>query len=80
MSSTKMITSVEDRDDFFNTHWADAYRKYVAMSLADRPESEKQLVQAIGHMMAIVSDMREIEMAYRAEIQSLQTLLKIKEQ
>lgn len=81
--NTKMVESVEERNEFFDTHWPTAMIHFVGMTLREKEwtaSEAKDLVKGLGHLMCIINDMREVDKQQQAEIASLKACMNLKEQ
>lgn len=78
-TDNKKVANTDERNEWFNTHWPQALRMFIAMTLFPKQQPLDKLMEALGHMVSIVSDMREVDLKQQAEIESLKALLKMGE-
>ena len=79
MSDTNHVLNTKERNEFFEAHWPVAMKLFIAMSLAPEKIPLPKLMEALGHMMSIVNDLREVDVNQQAEIASLKACLQMKE-
>lgn len=79
MSDTNHVLNTKERNEFFDTHWPVAMKMFIAMSLQPEKIPLPKLMEALGHMMSIVNDLREVDVNQQAEIASLKACMNLKE-